>query len=54
VPDCVAQRRQLAAIVQHNRLGKPQIPGHDATTRWRGNSFRHKNAPDDAGAFDVL
>jgi hypothetical protein len=31
VPDCVAKRRQLGAIVQHDRLSEPQAPGHNAT-----------------------
>jgi hypothetical protein len=33
VPDCVAQRREFAAILQHDRLGKTQGPGHNATPR---------------------
>jgi hypothetical protein len=31
MPDCVAQRREFAAILQHDGLGKTVIPRHDAT-----------------------
>ena len=50
--DSIAQRRQLGAIGQHDRLGKPLIPGHDATpkqnrdsTQWWVASFRAQKSP---------
>jgi hypothetical protein len=38
VPDCVAKRRQLGAIVQHDRLSEPQAPGHNATLQQKPDS----------------
>src|ERR1700716_1396540 len=49
---CLAQRRQLGTIGQHDRLGKTQGPGHDATpqqnrdsSRRGGGWFRKISAP---------
>jgi hypothetical protein len=50
-PDCsVAQPRQLDAIGQHDRLGKTQGPGHDASPLRQSFVDREGPAPGPAAA----